>query len=247
MGLGSIYSDIQGFLSIPNEVFSLEFHINRNFSSENQRMEILSKIRSFVYHFSLFKDVKPFMNSVYQCIVDTLDMRIESITDFEELLIKNALMRFIQEYVNYSKLTHKRQTLKLFSDSLEKLQLQPLIINLGLFLKPMYQDINYLNSLNTVEEVEVNYSLNNEYEMKIKSHIDQWLKSQVLDLDNHINTEMSLVKEFNSCANSFNISEDQELYERLLTEAKEMLSMRLTMMSLMDSLSDDHSEPLLIR
>ena len=151
----SICSKIKDFLSISDKPFNLEQKINTCFDSEKEKKFIANILLNFVHNFSMFKEIKPFMESVYSCILKTLEIEFDSIEDFNELLIKNAIMHFIQQYIEYSKLQQKRQVLKFLSDSLEKLQVRPLIINLGLMLKPMYQDQEYLNKLKKSEEIEV--------------------------------------------------------------------------------------------
>jgi len=192
MDFESRYSEIREFLSISELEFNLDKKIDELFDSDSLKMEILSNITQFIYYFSLFKNVKPFMNSVYGCIETTLEIRVESVSDFKELLIKNALMRFVQEYIDYSQLTQKRQVMKFLSDSFEKLQIQPIIINLGLLLKPMYQDKAYLDRANKTKEEKIYYSLLTENEIKIKTIIDEWLKVQVITLNNQdeIKTEL---------------------------------------------------------
>ena len=133
MNLSKIYSEIKEFLSISDQDFTLKQSIDYYFKSEpdENKLKILADILSFINKFSMFKDTKPFMKSLYNYILNTIETKPENTTNFEELLIKNVLMRFIQEYIEYSKLTHKTKTLKFLSDSLEKLKVQPLIINLG--------------------------------------------------------------------------------------------------------------------
>ena len=187
------------------------------------------------------------MESVYQCIEKTIEIQIDSLNDFNELLIKNSLMLFIQNYIDYAQLTQKRQLLRLLSTSLDKLQVQPLIINLGLLLKPMYQDINYLESLNKTKEVEINYSLNQEIEKSIKAHIDYWIHNNKITLENQNQKKEELLNHYDSLTKKYKISLDSERYLKLQTEVKEMLSMKLTMLSLMDSFLDDSFDPLPIK
>jgi hypothetical protein len=121
------------------------------------------------------------MNSLYTCITKTLEIKPDSVFDFEELLVKNTIMHFLQEHINYSKITQENQVLEYLTDSLEKLEIQPLIMNLGLLIKPMYQDQRYISNLNNIKEVEVSYNLTNGTEIQIKSEIDNWLKIQEID------------------------------------------------------------------
>jgi len=247
MDFESKYIEIRQFLSISELEFNLDKKIDELFDSDNLKMEILSKITQFISYFSIFKNIKPFMNSVYYCIEITLDIGTESVSDFKELLVKNALMRFVQEYIDYAQLTQKRQILKLFSDSFDKLQIQPLIINLGLLLKPMYQDKAYLDRANNTKDVEISYSLVDEIEIKIKTIIDEWMKAQVITLSNQDKIKTELRKKYEDLASNFKIIKDSDIYLKLFTEVMEMLSMRLTMISLMGSISDDSLIPIPIK
>ena len=247
MDFESKYFEIRQFLSISELEFNLDKKIDELFDSDSLKMEILSKITQFIYYFSIFKNVKPFMKSVYYCIETTLDIRVESVSDFKELLIKNALMRFVQEYIDYSQLTQKRQVLKFLSDSFEKLQIQPIIINLGLLLKPMYQDKAYLDRTLKTKEVKISYSLHNEKEIKIKSIIDEWLKVRVITLNNQDEIKTELGKKYEDLMINFKIIKSSEIYKKLFKEIMEMLSLRLTLISLTESISDDSFEPIPIK
>ena len=247
MDFESRYSEIRQFLSISELEFNLDKKIDELFDSDSLKMEILSNITQFIYYFSLFKNVKPFMNSVYYCIETTLEIRAESVSDFKELLVKNALMRFVQEYIDYSQLTQKRQVMKFLSDSFEKLQIQPIIINLGLLLKPMYQDKAYLDRANKTKEEKIYYSLLTENEIEIKTIIDEWLKVQVITLNNQDEIKTELGKKYEDLMISFKIIKSSEIYKKLFKKIMEMLSMRLTLISLTESISDDSFEPIPIK
>ena len=246
MDFESKYFEISQFLSVSEPEFKLNKKIDEKFDSDSLKMEVLSKINQFINYFSMFRNDKTFMNSVYYCIETTLDIEFDSVSDFKELLVKNTLMRFIQEYIDYAQLTQKRQILKLFSDSFDKLQIQPIIINLGLLLKPMYQDKGYLDRINDTKEVEISYSLLDDIEIKIKALIDEWLKVQVITLNNQNKVKTELRKKFEDLASKFKIIKNSEFYLKLFTEVMEMLSMRFTVISLMESISDDSLEPISI-
>ena len=247
MDLDSKYSEIKQYLSLPDDAFNLEQLLNKHYNKEADRIEILGTISYFIQYFSIFKAVKPFMKSVYFCIENTVEMEIESLTDFKELLIKNSLMRFVQEYIDYAKLTQKRQILKLLSDSLDKLQIQPIMINLGLLLKPMYQDQEYLSRLELKKAKEITYLLSDEIEIKIKAKIDNWLKTQTLTIDNQNYLRSELLNRYDFLAKEYHLVENSELYRNLSLEVNEMLNMRLTIQSLMESVSDESFEPIPIK
>lgn len=247
MEFESKYSFIKTFLSIPDDSFILKEKIDSLIESDSLKEEILARITQFIYYFSMFKNISPFMSSVYSCIEKVIEMKFESIDDFQELLIKNAILNFIQEYIHYAKLTQKRQVLKLLSDSLDKLQIQPLIINLGLLLKPMYQDKEYVENMQYLEEVEVSYNQDDKLALQIKSEIDLWFKTQALELDNQETLKLVLKKKFDEIISQNNIDKQSKYYQKLLRDVMEMLTMKLTMISLMDSMSDESFESIPIK
>ena len=244
MSLESKLLEIQQFLSIPNEKFDLPQKIDLYINSESDKIEILSKIHLFIRNFSMFSDVNLFMESVYHCIENTLKMKIDSINDFSNLLIKNSLMHFIQDYIDYAQLNQKRQLLRLLSDSLDKLQIQPLIINIGLLLKPIYQDSNYLENMRIFNETEINYTQNDNLEINIKYDIDNWLRNIEIALENQEEIKAELLEYYDFLVDKYGISTDGKKYLTLKTEILEMLTMKLTMLSLMDTFLDDSIEPL---
>ncbi|MFX1573214.1 MAG: hypothetical protein ACFFB0_10730 [Promethearchaeota archaeon] len=249
MNLSSVYSEIKELLSIPDENNNLEQSINLYFKTkpEEDKLEILGDILGFINKFSMFHDNTPLMNSLYYCINNTLEISLDSIYDFEELLIKNSVMHFIQEYINYVKIDQKKQVLNLLAESLERLELQPLVTNLCLLLKPLYKDKNYLNLINNFKEVEVSYDIANNVEFQVKNEIDMWLKSQNLDLDQQEKLKENLRFKFEELISKYNILKDSEKYKKLLIEVDEMLIMQLTVISLMDHIQDDSFDPIPIK
>ena len=249
MDLSSIYSEVKQLLSISDENFDLERNVNQYYKTEPEenKLEILGDILSFIDKFSMFKEVKPFMNSVYSCINKTLEIKPDSIFDFEELLVKNSIIHFVQEYINYSKITQKDQVFKFLADSLEKLQIEPLIMNLGLLLKPIYQDQSYLKNLENLKEVEITYNLANGTDVQIKNEIDAWFKTQDISLDNQDELQKLLKQEFKNLITKHNFKIDSEKSKKLEMEVMEMLTMKLTMLSLMEHIPDDSFEPIPIK
>jgi hypothetical protein len=247
--LSSVYSEVKQLLSISDKNIDMEQAINHYYKSESDenKLEILGDILSFVDKFSMFREIKPFMNSLYTCINNTLEIKPDSIFDFEELLVKNSIMHFLQQYINYSKLTQKDQVFEFLTGSLEKLQKQPLITNLGLLLKPMYQDQKYLNDLKKLKEIEVNYHLSNNIDIQIKQEIDKWLTTQNIDLNKQDELRDNLQKEFQNLVRKYNLTIDSEKSKKLETEVMEMLAMKLTMESLMEHMQEDSFEPIPIK
>ena len=235
-------SEIKDFLSISDDRFDLNHTINT--WSDDKKLLVLNKVLSFINHFSMFKDSRPFMNSVYICVKKTLEIEAD-IDDYDELLIKNSIMRFVQEYISYSNLSQKEAILNFIADSFGVLQLQPLIINLGLLLKPMYKDEEYLKKLQSCEEIEVSYMCNDDDEIELKKQIDSWLEDQNISLESQENLKIGLKQIYDNIIVQFNIPKESETYLTLLREVNEMLAMRLTVLSLMDM--DDSLEPVPIQ
>ena len=249
MNLFSVYSEIKQLLSISDENFDLEQKVN-NFSEsepDENKLEIVGDILNFVNRFTIFQDIKPMMNSLYTCITNTLEIKPESIYDFEELLLKNTIMHFIQEYIDYSNFTQKDQILKFLADSLEKLETQPLIMNLGILIKPLYQDQDYLSNLASIREVEVNYNHLNDTDIDLKSEIDKWLKDQDITLDKQEELKERLLFLLDRLLSKYNLANNIEMSKKLQADVMEMLNMRLTMLSLMEQIQDDSSEPIPIK
>ena len=235
-------SEIKDFLSISDDRFDLNHTINT--WSDDKKLLVLNKVLSFINHFSMFKDSRPFMNSVYICVKKTLEIEAD-IDDYDELLIKNSIMRFVQEYISYSNLSQKEAILNFIADSFGVLKLQPLIINLGLLLKPMYKDEEYLKKLQSCEEIEVSYMCNDDDEIELKKQIDSWLEDQNISLESQENLKIGLKQIYDNIIVQFNIPKESETYLTLLREVNEMLAMRLTVLSLMDM--DDSLEPVPIQ
>lgn len=249
MNLSSVYSEIKQLLSVSDQNFELEKYINHYFNAESDenKLEIVGDILNFVNKFSMFQDIKPFMGSLYKCITNTLEIKADSIYDFEDLLTKNAIMHFIQEYINYSNINQKDQVLKYLADSLEKLDTQPLIMNLGILIKPMYRDHEYLNSLKRTEEIKVSYNIIHDSEFQVKTEIDYWLKTQDLNLESQEELTTRLLKELDRLFSKYTIPMTSNESKKLNLEAREMLNLKLTMLSLMDQISDDSIEPIPIK
>jgi len=248
VNISSVFSDIKQLLSISNENFDLENNFNQYCISEPEenKLEIASGILNFVNKFSLFLDNKPFMNSLYTCITNSLENKPRNTCDYEDFLMKNSVMHFVQEYIKYSKITQKDQVLQFITTSLEKLENQALITNLGLLIKPLYQDQIYLSNITSIDEVEVKYN-SNDIDVKVKSEIDKWLKDQDIDIDGQDLIKKRMLFLLDRLYSKYGVEKNSEKSEKLQIEVLEMLNMRLTMLSLMDEFQDESIEPFSIK
>ncbi len=245
--INSSYQKIKNFLSVPEENQELEKIIERMDFSDEFELEILNAIYKYINYFAMFNTIEPFMKSLFIIVKKSFEFNIKSVEDFQEILIKTTLTRLIQEYLTYSKTHQEQKVLSYLTDSLQKLQLQPLIINLGLLIKPMYEDEEYVEKIEDFEEVEVTYALNDEEEIQIKKEVDKWLEEQEISLKNQDELEQRLDEKFNTLINECGIDVSSEKCNKLRTEVIEMLRMKLTVVSLMDGLKETEPEPISIK
>ena len=73
------------------------------------------------------------------------------------------------------------------------------------------------------------------------------LKTQVINLDNQNVLRSELSSKYDLFAKEYHLAENSESYQNLSIEIMEMLTMRLTMFSLMDSVSNESFEPIPIK
>jgi len=186
----------------------------------------------------MFKTIKPFMKKVYNCIQQTLEITTENINEYDELLLKTTLFKLLQEFIEYQQFSRKDFVLDYLTGSFEGLQLQPLIINLGLMVKPIYSDLSYVKKIGDFEQVEVSYVLGDNKENQIKSRIDKWISRQRLDLNQQEELRFQLIREFKNLIMEYKIEKGTDQYIRLMNEVNEMLILKFTLLSLMDSVAD---------
>ena len=256
--------EIQAFLSIPDEKFRLNEVLQRNFHSVQIQSIILNRITNYLYKFQLFKDIAPFMDVVYKHLYGTLEVNIANLDDFEYILIKTTLTGFVQDYVNFLNVHDKDTVYDFLTQSFGKLGIEALIINLGLLLKPFYQEQAILAESRTIEvepeaeveevklaeiaeEIEEVQILVDNSTMLIKEAVNDWISSQKLDLDNQTELREKLTIFFDDMAEIYDIEKNSDIYNMLLMEVNEMLSLQLTVISLMDSFSDTSFRPVPIK
>ncbi|TFF95906.1 MAG: hypothetical protein EU544_01770 [Promethearchaeota archaeon] len=241
--LESIYYEIRQLLSIPDENFDLFKLLNKTYESDKAKFQMLTTLLAFIQKFSMFNDIAPLMNSLYTHIRHSVEQKAKNIKDFEHQLVKTTLMGFIQDYLDYTHKEQKAEVLNFLTESLGKLDLEPMIVNLGLLLKPMYEDKEYLKNRDATQMEEITYVEEGEKEKLIKSALDKWIKRQPLTLENQAIINEQLIKEFDRVSQNYDVKKDSELYKTLTMDIKEMLALKLTVLSLMEGIADKSFEP----
>ena len=78
----------------------------------------------------------------------------------------------MMEYLDYLKMAQKTHVMNFIMDWFEKLDFGSLINNIGLLLKSMYEDNEYMNRAKKLEAAEVKYKKVGKKERHIKIAID---------------------------------------------------------------------------
>ncbi|MFO8017051.1 MAG: hypothetical protein R6U96_00305 [Promethearchaeia archaeon] len=239
----AIYYEIRKFLGIPDESFDLYKIVNHTYESDTAKLKVLEEIYVFTQKFSMFKDINPLMASLYSYVRQCINQKPEDMKKIDQSLIKTTLMGFISEFVEYTQEEQQDKVLDFLTESLGKLSLEPLVINLGLLLKPMYEDEEYLKESTATKMAEVAYSKDGDKETSIKAAINNWIEDHEITLSSQEKMESQLMKQFKKLARKHHIEKGSELYRTLKVDIKEMLALKFTVSSLMEGISDESTEP----
>ncbi|MHA1730501.1 MAG: hypothetical protein ACTSU5_01080 [Promethearchaeota archaeon] len=207
--------------------------------TEEQRVSLFRAITQFAHYFDMFKDLQYFFEEIYDAIVSAIDLIDPEapldVKEFDELLQKTVLLRFVEAYVTHAQLGQKEKILDILSTSLGILAPQALFLNLGLMVKPIYTSEEYVKQKKAQEVTEISYDeyrVGVEAEGVIKQGVDRWLKSQKLDLEKQDEFKEALRAEFNRLCSENGVAEGSAVYDKLLSQVNEMFVMQLTLLSL---------------
>jgi hypothetical protein len=230
--------DLSLFFEDPSLSTTIERDLSENFKDPQSQEVGIQKISEFVLYFSLFQGLKAIRTELHRSILDSIEMA-ENVSDLSELMQKTILLRFVEIYVDNAQLEQKDKILNILSSSLETLAPGPLFLNLGLLVKPVFQDAEFQQKQETQEEKEIIYTEEYtpiaSYDVEIKHAIDAWIHAQQLDLDTQEQLHNNLSEQFNQECESRGVTPREDL----LLQCQEMLSMQLTLVSLQMSLGDD--------
>ena len=177
-----ILGNIKIFLEIPPQDSELSRKISAAFSEPEEHLQAAEAVYQFVKYFEMFKTLKALLNIVKEIILSAFDI-IESPEDLPETLTKSILLRITEIYIDYSQFPDKEKILKTLSQSLEILAPSAIIINLGLLVKPVFSDPNYIEKQQAEEIFSVEKIDSSDVALKIKADVDHWIKSQMLMVD----------------------------------------------------------------
>jgi hypothetical protein len=180
---------------------------------------------------------------LHEIIISSFDI-IESPSELQETLLKSVLLRITEIYIDYSQFPDKEKILKTLSQSLEILAPSALIINLGLMVKPVFSDPNYIEKQKVEEVYNVEKIDSSEIALRIKSEIDSWIKMQRLIVDEQEMLRSQLDAKVDELAANYNLSPTAPELVQIRNECTEMLNMQLTILSLTSELGDDDLSPI---
>ncbi|HMF32069.1 MAG TPA: hypothetical protein VKK79_11670 [Candidatus Lokiarchaeia archaeon] len=230
--------DLSVFFEDPALSAVVEQDLTENFKDPKAKEEGIQKISEFVLYFSLFQGLKALRAELHRSIRDSIEMA-ENVADLSELMQKTILLRLVEIYVDNARLEQKDKILNILSSSLETLAPGPLFLNLGLLVKPVFQDEEFQQKQETQEEKEIVYAVEytpvSSHDVEIKHAIDNWIRSQQLNLDSQEILHLSLKNQFEQECSTRGVTPRDDL----LMQCQEMLNMQLTIVSLQMSLEDD--------
>ncbi len=236
------FSDLHTFFDEPAKEEDIRHTLEESFSDIKDRETGVAILSEFVRYFAIFQTLGPLRLEVHRCIVEAIKMA-EKVLDLGELLQKSILLRIVEIYIENSGLGQKEKILNILSTSLETLAPGPLFLNLGLLVRPVFQQESYQRTQKEQEEREIVYSV--EYktvsngDFEIKQAMDKWIKAQRIDLDAQDKMKRALNEKFQEeCARRKVPARDD-----LLFQVQEMLNMQLTIASLQMSLGEEDLTP----
>ncbi len=236
------FSDLSIFFDEPAKTEEIRHTIEESFKDINDRETGVKIITEFVRYFALFQPLKPLRTEVHKCAIEAIKMA-EKVLDLGELLQKSILLRFVEIYIENAGLGQKEKILNILSTSLETLAPGPLFLNLGLLVRPIFQQESYQRTQEATEEREIVYSV--EYktvsssDLEIKQAMDKWIKAQRIDLDAQDKMKRALKDKFQEECGRRKVPARDDL----LFQVQEMLNMQLTIASLQMSLGEEDLAP----
>ncbi len=236
------FSDLITFFDEPAKTEEIRRTLEESFKDFKDRKTCIAIMAEFVRYFALFQNVAPIRGELHRCIIESVKMA-EQVLDLGELLQKSILLRFVEIYIENAGLGQKEKILNILSTSLETLAAGPLFLNLGLLVRPIFQQDSYQRTQAAQEEREIVYSV--EYksvtniDVEIKQAMDKWIKSQRMDLDAQDKIKGALEQKFQEECGRRGVPARDDL----LFQVQEMLNMQLTIASLQMSLGEEDLAP----
>ncbi len=214
----------------------LEKDIKDTFPDPSDALKSIDLALNFVNAFSQYLSNSSFLKILSKIITGTYEI-CESISEFEDLLIRNLLFRLSELNFEYSKKVE--MVGKTISDSLSGLPNQVIIINIQIFFLPIFKDTEFVNWLSSHQMKEVVQIDNSKTALQIKSEVNAWLKNLDLNSGTQEQFQAQLAELVKSKAAHYGLNTSSDEYIHLLTECDEMLAMKLTVISLMMGFEDD--------
>ncbi len=237
------FADLFTFFEESAKTEDIGHVLEESFSDLQDRERGVVIIAEFVQYFALFQTLKPLRMELHHVIIDSIRMA-EKVGDLGELLQKSILMRLVEIYIENAGLGQKEKILNILSTSLETLAPGPLFLNLGLLIRPLFQQDSYQSTQKAQEEREIVYAVEykciSDSDLKIKQAIDKWIKSQRIDLDAQDKMKRELKEKFQEECGRRGVPARDDLF----FQVQEMLNMQLTIASLQMSLGDEDLAPI---
>jgi len=203
---------------------------------------IIEETRKYLNYFSTYLRDAEFQKRIFEIIQISYEI-CDLVDNMPDVLLKTTFVNLLELYIDYSVIEKKDEILHIFGVSFDSLAPSPKILNLCLLVNPILKSKQYLLDRGKLAEIEVIYTPMTNTEIQLKNEIDKWIKNQKLDISKQdfLLNQLSIV--LRSLALKNGIDTRTEAYQDLELECKEMLTMQLTVVSLMNELGDEDLSP----
>ena len=203
---------------------------------------IINETRKFLNYFSTYLRDIEFQKRVFEIIMISYEI-CDLVDNMPDVLLKTTFVNLLELYLDYSPIEQKDEMLNYLSLSFDSLAPGPKILNLCLLVDPVLKSNQYILDQEKSAEIEVVYAPMTNSELQVKTEVDQWIKSQKLDLDKQDFLASQLSTLLRDLSIRKGIDTTTEAYKELEIECQEMLNMQLTVLSLMSELGDEDLGP----
>ena len=236
-------TSLLGILALPEKTGMLDSSIQKSFRDIADQEKAATIIKTFCQYFMMFQTQTALMKVVYEVIDSTFEI-IDNLQDLEDLLVKSITLRIIEIFIDYSKLEgDKDKVIKTLSTSLDILAPAPLIINLGMLVKPVFNDPEFVAQMATQEVEVVAVIDNSEIAQEIKGGVDRWINMQSLNLDSQDELLSFVEAEVIKLGSEKGFDLASSEFSNLLLECKEMVNLKLAAMSFLMGFDDEDLSP----
>ena len=142
---------------------------------------IIDETRKFLNYFSTYLRGEEFQKRIFEIIQISYEI-CDLVDNLPDVLLKTTFVNLLELYLDYSKIERKDDMLNYLTLSFDSLAPGPKILNLCLLVEPVLKSQEFMLDQTKLAEFEIIYAPMTSTEIRMKNEIDQWIKTQKLDL-----------------------------------------------------------------